>query len=89
VYADLLHKPPAPDPGAALEYYNRALSSARATGMLGWELRAAISLAEFLLAQDNSDQALASLRDVRGKFAPDEVSADLLEADRLLGTVRQ
>jgi class 3 adenylate cyclase/tetratricopeptide (TPR) repeat protein len=89
VHANLLAQEPQPDPQAALEYFVRALESAKANGALGWEIRVAISLANFLATQGKSEEAIRTLADTREKFSAGESSADLREADYLLHNLRQ
>ena len=69
IRAQLLARNPASGPCEATEYFERALDCARSIGALGWELRAALGSANFLLARGRSREALDGLARVRRKFA--------------------
>lgn len=68
------------EPGRAAPWYERALRMARAQGALTWELRVAVSRVRL----QASEEALATLRSVHGRFAAGFVTADLREAAQLL-----
>jgi class 3 adenylate cyclase len=89
VRANLLAQGPEADPQAALEYFDRALETAKATQALGWEIRAAVSMANFLITCGKSEDAIRTLTETREKFSAEEVSAELKEADSLLDKLRQ
>ncbi len=78
------------EPGASepVNSFRRALESARSIGAVGWELRAATGLANFLQAQAKPREALSILADARGKFAAEQTTADLRQADLLLHSLR-
>ena len=80
----LLLTPDEPDRSAAEEYFRRALEQARRQGALGWELRAATSLARLLHEQDDSSGAKVMLRTVYNRFTEGFDTADLIAAKQLL-----
>jgi len=88
VRASLLSREPHADPGAAVEYFVRALESARTMRTVGWELRVAISFANFLSDHGKVGEALKILAETRSKFPTEESSADLQESDLLLHHLR-
>jgi len=83
IQAELLTRGPTPDWNAAFELFERSLASAAVLQAPGWELRTAMSLARALVARGRGDEAPAVLARARRKFASDETSADLREADIL------
>jgi class 3 adenylate cyclase len=68
----------------ATRYFETAITSARTRGMLGWELRAALSFAQFLRCEGQRSKARALLIEARDRYPPTATSADLAEADVLL-----
>ena len=83
----LSHDPSAPE-GAAKDYYRRAMASARTLATRGWELRAAIGLAQLLASDGDRAQASQLLADIRSRFADGDISADLRIADEMLQDLR-
>ena len=74
-------------PGAAAsaeELLRQSLDLAGQQGAVSWELRAATSLGELLLAQDRLAEASSIIRPIHGKFAEGFATADLLSAKRVL-----
>jgi len=67
--------------------YRQALDWAGRQGSLSWALRAATSLADLLLAQDRSTEALSAVAPVYGMFSEGFETADLQRARRMLGAV--
>lgn len=61
-----------------------AIASAHAIGALGWELRAALSLARLLTSQDRRDEAHTMLGQIYGRFTEGFDTADLKDAQALL-----
>jgi len=84
IKGELLLSPGAPDRSAAEEYFRRALDQARQQGALGWELRAAASLARLLLQKDDSSDAKGMLQTVYDRFTEGFDTADLIAAKQLL-----
>jgi predicted ATPase/DNA-binding winged helix-turn-helix (wHTH) protein len=80
----LLLSPGEPDRSAAEEHFRRALEQARRQGALGWELRAATSLARLLHDQDGSSDAQVMLQTVYNRFTEGFDTADLIAAKQLL-----
>ncbi len=75
---------PDPDPAEAARFFASSLTSARALGTTGWELRTAISFARHLIERGQLANARGLLRDVKGKFRGSVASTDLREAAALL-----
>jgi predicted ATPase len=80
----LLLSPGEPDRSAAEAYFRRALEQARRQGALGWELRAATSLARLLHDRDGSSNAMVMLQTVYNRFTEGFGTADLIAAKQLL-----
>lgn len=68
----------------AENYFRQALDLARGQGALGWELRAATSLAGLLCDQGRSGDALAILQPVYDRFSEAVDTADLKAAKTLI-----
>jgi hypothetical protein len=64
--------------------FRRSLREARQRKMLGWELRTALTYADFLRLRGRQSEADKLLKQVTGKFAAGEISAELREARRQL-----
>ena len=75
---------PEPDATKAQEYFERALSVARAQQAKSWELRAAMSLARVWRDQGKPQQARELLAPVYGWFTEGFDTLDLKEAKALL-----
>jgi predicted ATPase/DNA-binding winged helix-turn-helix (wHTH) protein len=88
IKGELMLSPGTPDRSAAEEYYRRALEQARRQGALGWELRAATSLARLLHDQDGSSDAKMMLQTVYDRFTEGFDTADLIAAKLLLDDLR-
>jgi class 3 adenylate cyclase/predicted ATPase len=88
IRAVLLSRDAEPDSSEPMQYFQRALESARSIGAVGWELRAATGLANFLHARAKPREALGVLADARGKFSAEQSTADLRQADLLLDVLR-
>jgi len=71
-------------PDEAEPCYARALQVARAQGALGWELRAATSLAHLWIARSQASAAHELVRATLGRFTEGFQTADLLAAQALL-----
>ncbi len=84
IKGELLLSPGAPDCSAAEEYFRRALEQARRQGALGWELRAATSLAGLLHDQAGSSDAKVMLQTIYNRFTEGFDTADLIAAKQLL-----
>jgi predicted ATPase len=84
IKGELLLSLDAPDRSATEEYFRRALDSAGRQGALGWELRAATSLARLLHNQDGSSDAREMLQTVYDRFTEGFDTADLIAAKQLL-----
>jgi predicted ATPase len=67
----------------------RSLELSRRQGARSWELRTAVDLAALWAAQGRSDSARALLRPVFEQFAEGSDTADLRNAERLLGAVEE
>lgn len=76
---------PVADPDVCRHYFRRALDLAREQSALGWELRAATSLAAFLARQARAQEARDLLRPVYERFTEGFDSADLERAKSVLG----
>ena len=77
-------------PGAltsAEALFRRSLDWAGRQGSLSWALRAAISLADLLLAQNRITEALGVIRPVHGMFAEGFDTPDLRRASRILSAL--
>ena len=81
---DLLGRLPSNDCIEVETCFRTALSVAREQGTRGFELRAAVSLARFLIAQGRRDQARELLVPVYGWFTEGFDTTDLKEAKALL-----
>jgi predicted ATPase len=77
-------KSPQPDAAKAKEYFERALSVARAQQAKSWELRAAMSMARLWRDQGKPQQARDLLAPVYGWFTEGFDTLDLKEAKALL-----
>jgi predicted ATPase/DNA-binding winged helix-turn-helix (wHTH) protein len=78
----------APQAAAAEDFFRQALDWARRQGALSWELRTAASLARLLRDQGRSEEALALLQPVYGRFTEGFDTADLKAAKALLAALR-
>lgn len=72
----------------AAQHFEQSLALARRQGALMWELRAAMACARLLSLRNRKDDAVELLRVVHARFAPDQVTADLLQCRQLLGQLR-
>ena len=72
----------------AEEHFQRALEDARAHEVVGWELRAATSLARLWHARRRTRQARSLLLPVYRRFTEGLDTADLVSAKALLDTLR-
>ena len=68
----------------AEDHFQQALTQAREQGTLGWELRVAMSLARLWHRQARSEEALALLAPVYGRFTEGFTTTDLITARALL-----
>jgi class 3 adenylate cyclase/tetratricopeptide (TPR) repeat protein len=84
VRAILSYQSPNPDYLKADHLFRRAIASAEKLKAAGWELRTAISFAQFLDRQNRRSDARAVLAQARSKFLAAESSVDLREADNLM-----
>jgi hypothetical protein len=80
----LLDAPQVGDPARAETAFRRSLREARRRKTLGWELRSALTYADHLRLRGRQSEADKLLKQVTGKFAAGEISAELLEARRHL-----
>ena len=76
------------DPAAAEAAMRAAIDVARAQEAMGHELRAALTLAEFLVDRGRESEAVDVLRPARGAYPADLALPDLEAADRLLGQIQ-
>jgi len=72
------------DPVAIEKMFKEALSISREHGAKSWELRAAVSLARLLQAQDRFAEAIASLEPVLNWFTEGLDTSDLIRAKAVL-----
>jgi class 3 adenylate cyclase/tetratricopeptide (TPR) repeat protein len=87
IHGSLMCLEPSRDDRAAMDLFERSLTSARKLGAVGWELRTAISIARLVSAGETASEraeARELLISTRAKFASAETSRDLREADELL-----
>src|SRR5450631_116348 len=84
VAGEIALKSPEPDVAKAEEYFERALSVARAQEAKSWELRAATSLARLWRDQGKRDEAHDLLAPIYGWFTEGFDTLDLKEARALL-----
>jgi len=82
---ELLLRHATPDTAQAATCFQRALGIARHQQAKSWELRAAISLARLWQRQDKRQQAYDLLAPVYGWFTEGFDTADLQEAEAILG----
>jgi class 3 adenylate cyclase/DNA-binding MarR family transcriptional regulator len=80
----LLDAPQVKNSARAQTAFRRSLREARQRKMLGWELRTALTYADFLRLRGRQSEADKLLKQVTGKFAAGEISAELREARRQL-----
>jgi class 3 adenylate cyclase len=85
IRGELLAQEPDPHCRAAVDLFEAAAASARDLGAPGWGLRAATSLGQLLFAHGRAADAVATLTGARAAFPIEESSADLREADALIG----
>jgi hypothetical protein len=86
IHGSLMCLEPSRNDRAAMGLFERSLASARQLGAVGWELRTAISIARLASAGEGASgrgEARDLLMSTRAKFAPEETSRDLREADEL------
>jgi class 3 adenylate cyclase/tetratricopeptide (TPR) repeat protein len=88
VCANLLAQEPNADPGNALEYFRRALRSAKVSRALGWEIRIASDLANFSAMRGDVCNAIETLAATLERFSAEESSWDLKQAHSLLHKLR-
>ncbi len=86
IKGELLLLPGSPDSAAAEEYFRRALDSARRQSAVGWELRAALSLARLRITQGRHNETKQILTPVYGRFTCGFETADLRAARELLNS---
>jgi predicted ATPase len=72
------------DRGRAEECYRKALEQARTDGAVGWELRAANSLARLWRQTQRAADAAELLQRTLSKFAEGFETADIVDARQLL-----
>jgi predicted ATPase len=87
IKGELLLSTGAPDRSAAEDCFWRALEQARRQGALGWELRAATSLARLLHDHDGSSDAKVMLQTVYDRFTEGFATADLRAARAILDEI--
>jgi hypothetical protein len=75
------------EPSVVESRFQRALEIAREQGALGWELRAAVDLAEYACRQGRRDEARAVLAPVLEAAAG--ASDDMVRAERVLATANE
>ena len=88
VRANLLAQEPNADPVNALEYFQRALESAKVSRALGWEIRIASDLANFSATLGDVCNAIETLAATLERFSAKESSWDLKQAYSLLHKLR-
>jgi class 3 adenylate cyclase/predicted ATPase len=84
VRACLSCQAPDPDSQSAAALFARSLASARELNTVGWQLRTAISFADFLIGEGKRDRAREVLLEAQDGFCRSDMTADLAEARRLL-----
>jgi predicted ATPase len=93
IHGSLLCSGPCRDHDAAIRLFKRSLASARKLETVGWELRTAISLTRLVMDTTDRGRRWVEARDllapVRERFAVDETSVNLREADQLLQQLDQ
>lgn len=72
----------------AQDLFQRAIEIAKAQSALGWELRAAVSLASLWRTEDKRDEAYTLLSNTIDRFTEGFHDADLVAANRLLKQLR-
>ena len=72
---------------AALEFFQRAIGTARRQQSRAWELRATMSLARLWRKQARSEKAFEALSVVHGTFSEGFATPDLVDAAALLETL--
>jgi predicted ATPase len=80
----LLLSAPRPDPSDAEDWLLRSLESAHQQSALGWELRTATTLAQFMSDQGRRTQAHELLAGIYDRFTEGYETSDLRAARRLL-----
>ena len=88
IKGDLLMAQKSPEPEAAVQAYQQALSVSRAQQAKGWELRAATSLARVWQFQNKSKEAYDLVSPVYDWFTEGFDTADLREAKVLLDELK-
>jgi tetratricopeptide (TPR) repeat protein len=78
---------PRPDAEAAEKAFRASIDFAREQGALGWELKAALPLARFLLEQGRPADALATLQPIYSAFPEKTGTHDLVEAEQILASL--
>ncbi len=93
IHGSLLCSGPLRDHDAAIRLFRRSLASARKLETVGWELRTAISLTRLVVDTTERGRRWVEARNllapIRARFAVDETSVDLREADQLLQQLDQ
>ena len=85
---DLLMRQAEPDPAEAEKALCEAIRCAQEQSALGWELRAAISLARLWRGQEHRQKAETLLGNVYGRFSEGFKTRDLVAARMLLDELR-
>lgn len=84
IKGEILAASPAVDADVCRHYFRRALDLAREQAALGWELRAATSLAAFLAGQGRIQEASDLLRPIYGRYTEGFETYDLKRAKSVL-----
>jgi predicted ATPase/DNA-binding winged helix-turn-helix (wHTH) protein/tetratricopeptide (TPR) repeat protein len=89
VKGDVLAMRQGHDPAEVLECYRRAAEISRHQSALGWELRAALSLYEYVAGTEEAVTALEHIKSLCDRYERGSVTADLERARKHLAAVLQ
>ena len=84
VYGEILLRRPQPDFGLVETHFKASLTEARRQSAKGWELKAALGLADLWQKQGNNSEATALLRPLYGQYTEGFETMDLTKASDLL-----
>jgi hypothetical protein len=85
---EIFLKGPDPDTKAAESSLLKSISHAKDQGALGWELKAAIPLAQLLIKNGRSTEARALIEPILDGFVEKSGSSDLVDAADILSSLK-
>ncbi|UXN58472.1 ATP-binding protein [Phyllobacterium zundukense] len=86
--AEIALKAPCPDIDAAETALRKSIKLATAQAAIGWQLKAAVSLARLLIDSGRSVEAFGILRPIFEEFSERTGTRDLMNAERILASLK-